>query len=248
MGISRQQLKLRAKVTIQETKPSPILFSALYVAILLLFSFLQTRLAGIDRFTYDDIYRMIENMADMEWFFDHFSITPQAGILLFAVWIVTTLISAGFSIYALRVSRKIPSGFGTILDGFGMTAKILGVVILRAVFITLWSLLLFIPGIIAMYRYRQALYIQLDHPDWSPLSCIRASKQMMRGRKMELFVLDFSFLLWNLLTGAIYVGLLISVWVYIYQELTYVHYYNSLLANPFYQYDQNGNAYWNNHE
>ena len=246
LGISRQQLKSQAKVIMQETKPSPILFSALYVVILLLFSFLRRRLTGFGSLTYDQLYHIMENSADMEQFLNRFLITPQAGILLFGIWIVTTVISAGFSIYALRVSRKIPSGFGTILDGFGLTLKILGLVILRSIFIGLWSMLLVIPGIVASYRYRQALYLQLDHPDWSPLACIRTSKQMMRGRKMDLFVLDLSFVLWILLTGIAYIGILVSIWVYIYTELTYVQYYNSLLvdsADPFYEYKRNKDVY-----
>lgn len=252
MGISRLQLKLQAKKTIQETKPSPILISALYAVILLLFSLLQNRLIGVHNLSYEEYLYMLENAMENGQFYrvlnENFDFSAQASLLRLAIRAVSVVISAGFSIYCLRISRKIPSSFGTLLDGFNMTLKILGVAVLQCVFVVLWSMIFIVPGIIAAYSYRQALYLQLDHPDWSPLTCIRTSKEMMRGKKMDLFVLDLSFIFWIFLTGFPYLGVIVSIWVYIYQELTFVNYYNSLLGNPFYQYDQNGNAYWNNHE
>lgn len=248
MGISRAQLKFQAKNTIQKTKPNPILISTIYTVILLLFSTLRGHLAGISNLTYDELYHILETFEDTGWIMDSFSLTPQAGVLLLAVWVVSTLISAGFSLYALRISRNIPGSAGTLFDGFGIALKILAVTILQAVFVFLWSLLFVIPGIVAAYRYRQALYLQLDHPDWPPMACIRASKEMMQGRKLELFVLDLSFFLWIFFTGFPYFGILVSVWLYIYQELTFVNYYNSLLGSPFYERSQDEKAYWTNHE
>ncbi len=255
MGISRLQLKLQAKKTIQETKPSPILISVLYAGILLLFSFLQNRLLGIGNINYGKYLSMLEEAVSteqmyriMEQLYQHFDFSVQATLLRIVIRAISLLITAGFSIYCLRISRKIPSGAGTLFDGFGMILKIFALTICQILFITLWTLCFFVPGIIAAYSYRQALYLLLDHPDWSPLQCLRASKEMMRGRRMELFVLDLSFLLWALCTGIPYLGVLVSIWLYIYQELTMVNYYNSLLENPFYQHDQDGNAYWDNHE
>lgn len=81
--------------------------------------------------------------------------------------------------------------------------------ILTGIFIFLWSLLLIIPGIIAAYRYRMALYLLLDNPNMSVYQCIRESKRMMVGHKAELFVLDLSFLGWYILSAVPFV----SIWV-----------------------------------
>ena len=239
MGISRQELKLQAKLTIRETKPNPLMVALVYTLILILFNYLQSRLLGGGSMTYDELYSLVEKalasgntQAYYSVMSKYFDFSTQAMLLRLAIRVVTALVGAGFSLYCLRIARGVPSGIGTLLDGFGMIGKILAVLILQYVFIALWSLLLFIPGIVAAYRYRQALYLQLDHPDWSAMECIRTSKQMMHGRKWELFVLDLSFILWVFLTGFSVIGILVSIWLYIYQELTFVNYYNAILNAP----------------
>ena len=105
---------------------------------------------------------------------------------------------------------------------------------LEIVFIYLWTLLLIVPGIIAAYRYRQALYLLIENPELSPLDCLRFSSQMMVGHKWELFVLDLSFLGWYLLCllpGAI-------VWVEPYTRITYTNYYLALRDIPLSTFDK----------
>lgn len=66
------------------------------------------------------------------------------------------------------------------------------------VFVFLWSLLLLVPGIVKMFSYAMAPYIWADDPaeSWRALT---ASKRMMDGHKMELFILYGSFIGWGLL-------------------------------------------------
>ncbi len=40
-----------------------------------------------------------------------------------------------------------------------------------------------VPGIIASYRYRMAVFILLDNPECGALQAIRMSKDMMKGIK-----------------------------------------------------------------
>ena len=91
-------------------------------------------------------------------------------------------------------------------------------------FTALWSMLFVIPGIVASYRYRQALYLLLDHPEMGIMECIRESKRLMRGHKAELFVLDLSFIGWALLSIIPFV----SVYTLPYTESTYALYYDQL--------------------
>lgn len=118
--------------------------------------------------------------------------------------------------------------FGNLLDGFGMFFRIIWLDILQTVFITLWSLLFIVPGIIAEYRYRLALYLLLDHPEMSAMDCIRESKRIMSGNKGQLFVLDLSFIGWWILAGIPIVGLFVRVWVVPYTQMTYALYYTTL--------------------
>ena len=94
------------------------------------------------------------------------------------------------------------------------------------VFIFLWSLLFVIPGIIKSYSYRMSSYIMAENPEISALDAITKSKQMMKGHKFELFVLDLSFILWYLLV-AITLGIA-SIYVMPYTTATRANFYLKL--------------------
>ena len=96
--------------------------------------------------------------------------------------------------------------------------------ILTAVFTFLWSLLLFIPGIIKRYAYSQAMYIIAENPNLGGREALKLSEEMMKGHKMELFVLELSFLGWHLL-GAMtfFIG---YIWIAPYINATMANYYN----------------------
>lgn len=89
-----------------------------------------------------------------------------------------------------------------------------------------------IPGIIATYRYRMAKFILLDNPDMGVMDCIRASKQMMKGHKWECFVLELSFIGWQLLAGLPYIGYAVMIWTAPYINTTMVLYYMALAGKP----------------
>lgn len=90
----------------------------------------------------------------------------------------------------------------------------------------LYIIFLCIPVIIVFYRYRQAFYILMDNPEISCREAIRQSKQMMKGNKGDLFILDISFILWYLL-GIVTFGLAIF-FVTSYQLTVWANYYRSL--------------------
>ena len=64
----------------------------------------------------------------------------------------------------------------------------------------LWGLLLIIPGIIKSYEYRMIPYILADHPDMSQKEVFAKSKELMKGQKWRAFVLDLSFIGWEILS------------------------------------------------
>jgi uncharacterized membrane protein len=63
----------------------------------------------------------------------------------------------------------------------------------------LWSLLLFIPGIIKSYEYRMIPFILTDDPTISSADAFKRTKEMMNGNKWHSFLLDLSFFGWILL-------------------------------------------------
>lgn len=69
------------------------------------------------------------------------------------------------------------------------------------IYITLWSMLFFIPGVIAAYRYSMAPYFLYRDPSLTATQALEKSKQHMAGYKAGLFVLNLSFIGWALLAS-----------------------------------------------
>lgn len=149
-----------------------------------------------------------------------------AALFSIVMEVLLQIVAFGYMSYILNVSRGRAAGMVDLTDGFSVTFKIFAAAFLQGLFITLWSMLFVVPGIVAAYRYRQTYYIMLDDPSKSALQCIRESKEMMRGHKWELFVLDLSFIGWMFLI-ALSAGIL-GIWVMPYIETTYAMYYNEL--------------------
>lgn len=94
-------------------------------------------------------------------------------------------------------------GPGRLLFAFqsGYYLKMMGTMFLRNLFIFLWSLLLVIPGIVKAYEYRMVSYLLADCPEMSRQEAFRISRELMYGQKMNAFVLDLSFIGWNILSA-----------------------------------------------
>ena len=74
----------------------------------------------------------------------------------------------------------------TLFEGFSYFGKAFVLLILMGVKIFLWTLLFIVPGIIAAFRYSQAFYVLIDHPEYSPNQCLKESSLMMKGNKWKL--------------------------------------------------------------
>ncbi|NLL76370.1 MAG: DUF975 family protein [Clostridiales bacterium] len=105
--------------------------------------------------------------------------------------------------------------------------NIVKVQFLRSLFNFLWYLLLIVPGIIKCYEYRMIPYILAENPEMDSSEVFRLSKDMMYGEKWNAFVLDLSFLGWNILS-LFTCGILSIFYVNPYQNLTNVELYDVL--------------------
>jgi len=144
---------------------------------------------------------------------DEFSLLM--GILIILVVIIAIAIRV-FLGYAIEVGGRkffihLPEGkrdLGYIGYAFQHNRyyDIVVTMLLRGIYLLLWTLLLIIPGIIKMYAYRMVPYILADNPNIGHTRAIDLSNQMTMGEKFDIFVLDLSFLGWYLL-GALALGI-----------------------------------------
>jgi len=108
-----------------------------------------------------------------------------------------------------------------------------GYLILVQIFVSLWSLLFLIPGIIKTFSYAMVPFI-LGDEDFERSAAaqdpITLSRMMMDGHKMELFILVLSFIGWFIL-GAITLNILTVIFVAPYFQLTFAGFYEKVKGN-----------------
>ena len=238
MKINRVELKQRSISLLRSARPSVILVALAYTALSFLMYLLSNRLMGIN-FTQADMdrYMQLVSEGNLDYaliLLEDMAPPASSGVIDMLLQILRSIVGAGFILFLLNTIRGAGACLGNLLDGFGFFLKIIGLTILEYIFITLWSLLLIFPGFIAAYRYSMAIYLLVDDPSRSPLECLRLSKEMMKGHKWELFVLDLSFIGWGFLAMLPLVGYAVQVWTVPYISMTKALYYEKLSGRDIY--------------
>ncbi len=115
--------------------------------------------------------------------------------------LVTGLLNVGYFSCFLSIMRhrsaSIEGCVSAITDNIG-TKFVSTLLVMLYTF--LWSLLFIIPGIVKSYSYAMTPYILLDRPELSATDAIKESEKMMNGHKMDLFILELSFIGWIFLS------------------------------------------------
>ena len=149
---------------------------------------------------------------------------PGAGILVAAV------VSAAFALSVARVYLMLIRGIDPeakdAFCGFDDFWSAFKVSFFVGLYTYLWSLLLIVPGIIKSISYSMSMYILAENKGKSAHECIKESKAMTEGHKMELFMLGLSFIGWVLL-GFVTLGIS-YIWVVPYIRATFANAYVSL--------------------
>ncbi len=162
------------------------------------------------------------------------AISFVAGLLSifipFGGYAVTIIITPALSLSLIRVYLMVIRGVTPeakdSFSGFDDFFSAFKVTFLVGLYTFLWSLLFIIPGIVKSYAYSMSFYILADNKGKSARECIKESMAMTDGHKMELFVLDLSFIGWALL-GALTCGIA-YIWVIPYMQATRANAYEVL--------------------
>lgn len=163
------------------------------------------------------------------------------------------LLEIGFSRMMMNIARGRVYSFADLIYPFTVSAdRMIGAVILcvlicavcvlpaiaagilllifSGVLLQLLSLLLFLAGIvlavIAALNYSQTFYLILDNPGYTVTEAMRASRELMKGRRFRLFYLHVSFLGLELLS---LLSLNIAaLWLRPYIETTCIEFYRDI--------------------
>lgn len=231
MYLNRAELKFRARQAMRGSAVSPYIMALVYSVITYVMGLLSARLLNVDVVSVVKHLGPDVVMENPEIFINYYISRAPGAFAYFIellLRIMGMLLYAGQVVFILNMVRGLQNSLWNLMDGFQSFLRIIGLRILMAIFVSLWSLLFVIPGIVAAYRYRLALYLLLDHPEMGVMECIRESKRLMCGHKAELFILDLSFIGWALLSVIPFV----SIYTIPYTEATYALYYCQLAAQP----------------
>ena len=144
--------------------------------------------------------------------------------------IASAILAGGFALATAKIYLGVSEGVKPeIKDAFAYVKQSLPgffASFLMSLFVSLWTLLLVIPGFVKACAYSQTMYILAEDPSIGPMAAIKQSQEMMKGHKMEFFKLLLSFLGWALL-APFTLGLL-YIWLLPYMQATFANYYKSL--------------------
>ena len=120
------------------------------------------------------------------------------------VGLVALVLNAGYYCYCFGILRREEMPYESLFDAFPFAGKVILLSIVEGVFIFLWSMLFVIPGIIAAYRYSFAMLKLCENPELGVMEALDLSKRQTNGYKMQLFLLQLSFIGWSLLVLGIF--------------------------------------------
>ena len=130
-------------------------------------------------------------------FYSFISVASILGIL-YTIFIGNVIV-VGKNGYFIKNHDENPK-LGEIFKGFkGNYLNVVKIMFLMDLKTLLWLLLLIVPGVIKAYEYSMIPYLLAENPNISADEAFSLSKQMTTGQKMDLFVLDLSFLGWIIL-------------------------------------------------
>lgn len=98
--------------------------------------------------------------------------------------------------------------------------------LMRSVFHWLWSLTV-VGGVIKYYSYFLVPYIAAENPEVKWEECINLSRRMMNGHKWECFMMELSYILWDI-AGIITLGLSNLLYTNMYKSAFFGEYYAQL--------------------
>jgi len=148
---------------------------------------------------------------------------PLVSLLLLAICGPMAL---GIAIFSINISRNQDAKLEQIFQGFNNFGTSTGAYLLMLLFTFLWTLLLIIPGIIAVLSYSMTFYILADDNSIGAMEAIDKSKKMMDGYKWKYFCLGLRFIGWSLLCIlTLGIGFL---WLLPYMQVSMVKFYDDI--------------------
>lgn len=126
-----------------------------------------------------------------------FAMLPLIGPLI--DWALSAVFSIWLASFMLALVRGQTPQLSAISASLGRWWLGMKVFFFSGLFVLLWSLLLLIPGLVAIISYSMTFYILAEDDSIGALEAIRRSKAMMQGNKWKYLCLLGRFVGWFIL-------------------------------------------------
>jgi len=211
----RQELKRQAKAQLRGHWTTPVLITLVTGIVL--------AIVTVPQMLYS-IYQEVYGYGDEISF---------ASLTLFPITVLAVGVFeiAAARYYLIFTARQDNAPFSVFLESFNLWWRGVLTYLWFDLWVTLWSFLFVIPGIVKALAYSQTFFIVAENPHISVRKAMRLSIAMTKGYKGDLFVLGLSFIGWALLsTLTLYIGFL---WLSPYINATLVNTYRFLKQSAF---------------
>ncbi len=159
-----------------------------------------------------------------------FLVICASSFLIIGSYIVAGPMMVGFIFYMKQIRNGEQPKLESLFNGFNDFLRAFLGYFLAMIFIALWSMLLFIPGIIKVYSYAMTPFVIADeeYDGLSANEAINRSMDIMRGKKWKLFCLQMRFFGWMML-AMLTCGILLF-WVVPYVQMATLNFYEDAKA------------------
>lgn len=138
--------------------------------------------------------------------------------------IIDCIFTLGVLSFFIKISRNEDVYVSEIFSKNNMFFKFILASLLIGILVAFGTILLVIPGIIIAFSLSQVFYIILDNPKMNIIDAIKLSYKMMKGFKMDYFILCLSFIGWFIISViTIGLGFLYTI---PYMQVTLANFYN----------------------
>ena len=182
---------------------------------------------------YNILFDSIDEIS-LNYIGDHISDTSTliaiGGLLFWAIYkfFIVNALSVGYYRFFLENSKYTKTRFRRLYYGFHKNyLNTFKTLLKRDILIFLWNLTI-IGGIIKTYSYKLVPYILAEDRFIKSKDVITLSRKLMKGYKFKAFLLDFSFLGWDIL-NVLSLGFCGFFFLNAYKEGTYAEFYKAIM-------------------
>ena len=165
MGFNRIEAKFNAKISMRQTRPSPIWITALFLLLTVIVKQVVVAVVG-DPFV--EMVQYLQMNYDPYEVLNYVFLRNPAHTALYCVvslvlGLYGIIMNYGYISYALRLSRNEQPDHRNLFDGFARVGRVLWAAILQSIFLTFWELLAMLPSfavliLVGLFAESEAVY------------------------------------------------------------------------------------------